>query len=147
MAMLTRWNPLRQATRLGPMADFDDLFRGFGMRPWREMESAPEICIDVSENDKSYIVQAELPGVKKEDIEVSVDGGQVSISAELKRETRKKEGEAELFSERFYGKTFRSFTLPSEVESAKADAHYENGVLTLTLPKAHNGRAQKISVS
>lgn len=146
MAMLTRWSPFRPSTSVGPLADFDDLFRRFGMRPWRELESTPEICMDVNETDKNYVIHAEIPGVKKEDIEVSIDGSQVSISAEVKSETRKKE-ETELCSERFYGKTFRSFTLPSEVDSAKADARYENGILTMTLPKAHNGRAQRISVS
>lgn len=148
MTSLTHWNPFKSAVRFDPVASFDDLFRGLGIRPMsRELEVAPEIRIDVNEDDKAYRIKAEMAGVDKNDIEVSVEGNQVTISAEVKRETKKKDNEKELYTERYYGKVFRSFTLPSELDGAKADAHYEHGVLSLTLPKKSNGGSRKIAVS
>jgi HSP20 family protein len=148
MTTLTRWNPFKTSTRFDPVATFDDLFRGLSTRPlWRDFEAAPDIRIEVNENDKAYQVKAEIPGVEKNDIEVSVEGNQVAISGEVKRETKKKDDEKEVYSERYYGKVYRSFTLPTDLDSAKADAHYEGGVLMLTLPKKQNGSSRKISVS
>jgi len=148
MTALTRLNPFKSTLGgFDPMTSFDDLFRGFGGRPWRDLDMAPEIRLDVSENDGSFIVKAEMPGIDKNDIEVSAEGNQVSISAEVKRETKGKEDEREVYSERYFGKVFRSFTLPSELDSTKADARYDNGVLTLTLPKKKNGTTRKIAIS
>lgn len=147
MANLTRWSPFKTLSRLEQNAPFEDFFRGFGLRPhWAELE-APEMRIDVTENEKSYAVKAEIPGVSKDDIDVSIDGNQVSISAEVKRETKKKDDEREICTERYYGQVYRSFGLPTEVDSNKANAHYENGVLTLTLPKKENGSARKVTIS
>lgn len=148
MNALTRWNPFK-TTRIEPMMALDDLFRGFGSRPlWRDTDAVPDLRIDVSENDGSFVVEAEMPGVGKDDIEVSVEGNQVSISAEAKRETKKKKnGEKEIYTERYYGKVYRAFTLPSELDSSKAEAHYDNGVLTLKLPKKKNGSSRKVAVS
>lgn len=147
MSALTRWNPIKTA-RFDPMMSFDDLFRSLGTRPaWRDLDTAPDIRIDVNENDTSFIVKAEIPGVAKNDIEVSVERNQVSISAEVKRETKKKEDDKEICTERYYGQVYRAFTLPNDLDSTKADAHYENGVLTLTLPKTRNGSSRKIAVS
>lgn len=146
MNALTRWNPLKTAG-FDPLISFDDLFRGFGARPWRELEMAPNVRIDVAEGDNAFTVKAEMPGVDKNDIEVSAEGNQVAISAEVRRETRKKEDEKDVYSERYYGKVFRSFTLPGELDSSKADAHYDNGVLTLKLPKKKNGATRRIAVS
>ncbi|MDE2155758.1 MAG: Hsp20/alpha crystallin family protein, partial [Xanthomonadaceae bacterium] len=100
-----------------------------------------------TENDKAFLVNAEVPGIDKNDIEISVEGNQVSISAEVKRESRKKDNEMDIYTERYYGKVFRSFSLPTELESTKADAHYDNGILHLTLPKKHDGSSHKIVVS
>lgn|SRR5512135_3516197 len=148
MTALAHWNPFKAIGRFDPTAGFEDMFRSLGVRPaWRSFEFTPEIRIDVSENDKSFQVKAEIPGVDKNDIEVSVEGSQVAISAEVKRETKKKEDEKEVHTERYYGKVYRAFTLPSDLDSAKAGAHYENGVLTLTLPKKSNGGTRKIAVS
>ncbi|WP_049622502.1 Hsp20/alpha crystallin family protein [Frateuria defendens] len=144
MATQTNLSPFKALSRLDP---FDDLFRGFGMRPWRELEATPDLRIDVSEDDKAFHVMADLPGIDKRDIEVSVEGNQVSISGEVKREASEKNKGKEIFTERYYGKVYRSFTLPAELDSAKADAHYENGVLALTLPKKHDGSTRKIAVS
>lgn len=146
MSTLSRFNPFKAITRLDPTANFDDLFRSMGMRPWRDADGMPDVRIDVAEDDKAYSVKAEIPGVDKKDIDVSVDGNQVSISAEVKREKERKDGEKEIYTERYYGRVFRSFTLPGDVDAAKASAQYDSGVLTLSLPKQPNGSARKISI-
>ena len=93
------------------------------------MPDAPEIKMDVSEDEKGYRVKAEIPGVKKEDIKVSIDGNQVSIGAEVKKETEEKKGETVIRSERYYGNQFRAFTLPQDIDQSKAEAKYEDGLL------------------
>lgn len=125
---------------------FDDLFRGF-FRPVR-MEGAPvvQIKMDVKESDKAYLVHAEVPGVSKEDIHVTIDGNQVAISAEVKKEKEEKEGEKVLRSERYYGKVYRAFSLAQEVDQAASHAKYANGVLELTLPKKAVSAAKKLAV-
>lgn len=147
MTTLTRWNPFKSLARIDPALDFEDMVRGFGMRPLlRDLQIAPEIRLDVKEDDKSFQVKAEIPGVNKNDIEVSVNGNQVSISAEVRHESEKKEGQWDLCTERYYGRMFRAFTLPSDVDDGKTEAHYENGVLSLTLPKKANGQSRRIAV-
>ena len=126
---------------------FDDIFKGF-FRPVR-FEGQPQqmsIKMDVKEDDKAYTVHAEIPGVKKEDIHVTIEGNQVSISAEVKKEKEEKEGEKVLRSERYYGKVYRSFTLGSEVDEGKAVAKYTDGVLDLTLPKKAASSAKKLTI-
>jgi HSP20 family protein len=148
MTALIHWNPFNNAPRFNPSTSLDDIFRGLANRPlWRELEAAPEMRIDVTEDDKAYRVKAEMPGVDKDDIEVSVDGNQVTISAEVKRESKKEEGQTEIHTERYYGKVYRSFTLPGDFDDAKVDARYEGGVLTLSLPKKATGSTRKITVS
>lgn len=129
MANILRYNPTDDA--------FDDLFRGFFMRPVR-FEGQPQdvqIKVDVDEDEKAYVVHAEIPGVKKEDIHVTVEGGQLAISAEVKNEKEVKEGGKVLRSERYYGRVSRSFSLGHEVDESAAEAKYDNGVLELRLPK------------
>lgn len=126
---------------------FDDLFRGFLMRPMR-FEGQPEvqIKIDVSEDDKAYTVHAEIPGVKKEDIHVTVEGNQVAISAEVKNEKEVKEGGKVLRSERYYGSVSRSFALGQDVDDTLVAAKYINGVLELNLPKRTAARTKRIDI-
>ncbi len=114
----------------------EDAFRTF-MRPWRleTPEIAPRIRLDVSELDGSYTVKAEIPGVRKEDIEVRVEGALVTISAEVKSEKEEKEGGRMLRQERHQGYASRSFSLACPVDEAKAEASYKDGVLELKLPK------------
>lgn len=145
---------MAEITRYDPFQDLEELFegwpRGFFFRPVRfegEARGALTIKMDVSENDKAYTVRAEIPGVKKEDINVSVDGNQVSISAEVKKEKQEKQGEKVLRSERYYGKVYRSFTLGQEVDQAAASAKYGDGVLELTLPKKAGTQAKQLSIS
>ncbi len=147
MTALTQWNPFKRLLRLDPAAGIDDLFRSLGAHPMlRDFDAAAEMPLDVTEKDGAYCVKAQLPGVDKNDIDVSVEGNRVAISTEFKRE-EKKDGERELCVERYYGKAFRAFTLPDDLDAAKASAGYENGVLTLTLPKKQNGDARRIAVS
>jgi HSP20 family protein len=144
MANIQRWDPFD---------DIDDLFKGFFLRPMR-MEpgeaaaaGAPvKVRIDVKEDEKNYLVHAELPGVRKEDINVSIDGNQVSISAEVRREKEDKQGEKLLRSERYYGKVYRAFTLAQDVDQEAANARYENGVLELTLPKKQQASQKRLAV-
>ncbi len=127
---------------------FDDLMKGFFVRPVRYMGDAPEMQIkmDVKEDDKAYTVHADIPGVNKEDIHVDVEGNLVSISAETKRESEKKEGEKVIHSERYYGKVSRSFSLGQDVDEVHAKARFENGVLELTLPKKEAKATRKLTV-
>ena len=126
---------------------FDELFRGF-FRPVRSNDkSAPAaIRIDVTESDKDYTVHAEIPGVKKDEIHVAIEGNQVTIAAEVKREVDAKEGERVLRTERYYGSLYRSFTLPAELDEAASTAKYDNGVLELTLAKKPQVAGRKLSV-
>lgn len=140
-------NELRARDPFAPEA-FDDFFRGF-MRPWKAefAERAPQIKVDVDEDDGGYSVKAEIPGVRKEDIDVRVDGKMLTISAEVKKDTEEKKNGRVLRSERQYGFASRSLMLASDVESGRAEAQYENGVLKLRLPKKAGGSTQKVAIS
>ena len=131
-----------------PFADaaFDDLFRGF-FKPVRTAAPAPvSIRMDVSENEKGYMVQAEIPGARKEDIQVTIEGNQVTIGAEVKKESEQKEGDRVLRSERYFGSVYRSFTLPVELDEAASTAKYEHGILELTLAKKAQVAGRKLTV-
>ena len=146
MANITRFDPFSELARFEPFSD--DFFRGFALRPFfRGAEVEPQMRLDVKEDDKAYTVKAEIPGVKKEDIKVSVDGNLVSISAEVKQEKEEKEGKKVVRSERYYGAVSRSFTLAQDVDQGGAQAKYSDGVLELTLPKKAGGAKKTIAVS
>ena len=140
---------MNHLTRYDPFADagFDDLFRGF-FKPVRVANgpSTAAIKMDVTETDKAYVVHAEMPGVKKDEIQVGIEGNQVTISAEVKKETEQKEGDRVLRSERYYGAFARSFALTDEIDDEKAGAKFENGVLELTLPKKAVAGAKRLSI-
>lgn len=127
---------------------FDDAFRSL-MRPWRfEMpEAAPRIKLDLMEQDGSYAVKAEIPGVKKDDIDVRIDGNVVTISAEVKSEKEEKDnGGRMLRHERLEGHASRSFTLACPVDEAKVEASYKDGILALTLPKKADTSSKRIAI-
>ena len=127
---------------------FDDTLRSL-MRPWRmEMADAvPRIKVDLSEQDGSYAVKAEIPGVKKEDIDVRVDGNVVTISAEVKSEKEEKgNGDRVLRRERQEGYASRTFTLACPVDAGKVQASYKDGILALTLPKKADTASKRIAV-
>ena len=101
---------------------------------------------NISETADGYILEAEMPGVNKDDIHVTLEGNTLSVSAETKRASEQKEGDKVLHSERYFGKVYRSFTLGQEVDEANARARFENGVLELTLPKKAVTAARKLAI-
>jgi HSP20 family protein len=132
-------NLISSGTRFDPFNELvDDLFKGFLVRPVayaNNGEALPRVKVDVAEKNGAYTVVAELPGVKKEDIQVTIDGAEVTLAAEVKREKEVADDERVLHAERTFGKVSRSFSLPQEVDEAKAEAKFRDGVLELTLPK------------
>ena len=144
---------MANVSRFDPFNDLvDDLFKGFLVRPLGfdgRGDGAVQLArakVDVAEKNGAYLVTAELAGVKKEDIHVTIDGAQVTLDAEVKREKEASKDERVLHSERVYGKIVRSFTLPQEVDESKAQAKFENGVLELTLPKKAAAQRKQISI-
>lgn len=137
---------------LVPRSIFDDFFKDFApafyVRPLHgdALPDPSKIKIDVKEDDAAYTVHAEIPGVAKDDIQVSVEGNVVSLRAEVQQKDEKKEGEKVLRSERYYGAVERSFQLPADVDAAQAKAKYDNGVLTLTLPKKQSSATQRLKI-
>ena len=128
---------------------FDAMFRRF-MTPLRmdfQLPAAEDMRVDVTEAGDSYKVSADLPGVNKEDINVSIDGNLVTIEAEMKRskETTDKSGKV-LRSERYSGLMSRAFTLTQDVDDTKATARYEDGVLTLELPKKESSPTRRLAI-
>ena len=120
--------------------------------PWRgrrfdkeEMNFMPRV--DIFKKDGTLVVKADLPGMKREDIQVDIDGNQISVRAEVKKEREEKKGEKTVYSERSYGMVSRSFALPVEVDEQGAKAEYKDGVLNLVLPKKAGGAAKRIAVS
>jgi HSP20 family protein len=140
MANLTRLDPLNELV--------DDLFKGFFVRPvsFEGRGEAPRMKVDVAEKNGAYTITAELPGVKKEDIQVTIDGAQVTLSAEVKREKEVQQDERIVHAERSFGKVTRSFSLPQELDEAKAEAKFRDGVLELTLPKKAAAARKQISI-
>jgi HSP20 family protein len=136
---------MNELTRYDP---FDDFFRGFFVRPIEMGKGveAPDMKVDVKEQDKAFVIHAEMPGIKKEDIHVTVDGPVVSISAERREEKEEKQGERVLRSERYFGKVSRSFNLGQDIDEAAAKAKFENGVLELTLPKKAVAQAKRLTI-
>ena len=126
----------------------NDLLRGFFVRPveFGDTKEAPALTVDVTEQDNAYAIHAEIPGVNKEDIHVSIDGAVVSISAERCNQKEVKDDNKILRSERYFGKVSRSFQLPQEVDESQASAKYSEGVLELLLPKKVAAQAKRLSI-
>lgn len=142
MANITRFDPFAELTPFS-----SDFFKGLMLQPlFRNMDMEPQIRVDVSDDGKAYTVKAEMPGVKKEDIKVSIDGNSVSISAEVKKESEQKEGKQLLRSERYYGRIARSFGLEEDVDQGAVEAKYSDGVLQLTLPKKPGVKSRVIQI-
>jgi HSP20 family protein len=142
---------MANVTRFDPFNDIvDDLLKGFFVRPMayegRSALDAPRLKLDVTEKNGAYLVSADLPGVRKEDIQVAIDGAQVTLSAEIRREKEVAEGERVLHTERTFGKVSRSFALPQELDEAKAEAKFRDGVLELTLPKKATAPRKAITI-
>lgn len=140
MVNVTRYSPLDDA--------FDNLFRGFLVRPVQvdAKDTVAKFRVDIAENDKAYTVHADLPGVKKEDIHVSVEGDEVAISAEARSEKEVKDGARVLRTERYAGKLYRAFALGAPIDEAAVAAKFADGVLELTLPKKAATSAKRITI-
>jgi len=126
---------------------FDDTLRSL-MRPWRmsAVDGAPRMRVDLSERDDHYLVKADIPGVRKEDIDVRIDGNVVTLSAQSKSEKEERDDGRVLFKERQEGTASRSFALDCPVDEARADARYEDGILNLKLPKKAAGSTKRVSI-
>lgn len=140
-APLTRWGLWDN--------DIDRMFQGF-LNPMRGVEEARDEglfpAMDVKERADAYVIVADVPGAKKEDIDVSLENGILTISAETKSEKDEKDGERVLRQERRYGKYVRSLRLGTQIDEKGIKANYKDGVLELTLPKAEAVKPKKITV-
>jgi HSP20 family protein len=144
---------LRMASVFQPFQDvISELGRDFVFRPLSRAGgmasgAVTRIRLDVDEDDNAYTVRAEIPGARKEDIQVSVEGAQVSIGAEIRPETHGTAGQRTVYTERSYGLVSRTFTLPGEVDAQGAAAQYRDGVLTLVLPKKSALSGKRVPIS
>jgi HSP20 family protein len=150
MANLVRWEPFEDMMSLRDAMDrfFDEslLRRGpFGMWPLRSSEGRDLPAIDMYEEDGDVMVKASLPGLKPEDVDITISGGVLHIRGETKEESEEKRG-SYYYKERSYGVFERSLDLPVEVKADEAQATFENGVLTLKLPKAEQARTKQIKI-
>jgi HSP20 family protein len=140
MTSLIRWQNVD--------TDIDNIVRSFfAPVAAREAVRAVALKMDVSENDKNYVVHADIPGMSKDNIKVEIDGNQVAVSAETKSEKEEKNGERVLRAERYSGKFYRAFALSEDIDEENAQAKYENGVLTLTLPKKATAKSRLLTVN
>ncbi|GAB4308357.1 MAG: Hsp20/alpha crystallin family protein [Phototrophicales bacterium] len=138
---VARWNPFRELAAMQSAMDriFEDTWRGF------RSEYAGSMAVDVHENDDAYLIEAEIPGVKADDIHINLHDGRLTIEVETTRED-KQENSRMLVQERFYGKMSRTFNLPQTINMDKVEAEYVDGVLKLHLPKAEESKPRQISV-
>jgi HSP20 family protein len=140
---------MANVTRYTPVDDlFNELTRGFFVRPLgMPREAELQIKLEVKEDEKAYRIRAEIPGVKKEDIHVDIQGSRVGLRAEVKREKEDKQDEKVICRECTYGTVSRGFDLPDEVDAERARAEYRDGILSLTLPKKAGAGTRRINIS
>lgn len=154
---IIRWSPLRNLNLLGSdrwpeitsmHREMDRLFDSFlsgGQTDNGSYGSFWTPVVDVQEHEDAYVVEAELPGLAKDDVKISIEGNSLTIQGEKKQENTKKERDYHR-SERVYGSFVRSFTLPASVKTDKIEANYKNGVLTITVPKVDEAKPKSIEV-
>ncbi len=143
---LTRWNPFREMTSL---RDAMNRLVDTSMVPWSIFGDGGAMTfppVDMSETENEYIIEASLPGIKPDEVKISLQNNVLTIEGERKEERERKEGERTIYREHRYGSFTRSFSLPSPVEADKAEARFENGVLRLILPKAESSKPKQIHV-
>lgn len=149
---LIRSDPFNELVRLDPfrfdpLRNIDDMMKEFSlMSGLRGFEAEPRIRMDVEETDKDYMVTADIPGMKKEDIKVAIEGNTVTIQAQTTAEKEQKEGGNVVRRERYLGQQYRSFSLPQEIDDKGAQAQYENGVLKLSLPKKTGSVSKTLAI-
>ena|SRR5687767_3671633 len=125
-----------------------ELSEGFLVKPFaRAAGIEPSIRLDVKEDDSAYTIRAEIPGARKEDIHVDVEGSSVLLRAEIGQDSALKENEKMIYSDRSYGSVTRSFSLPGEVDAQRARAEYRDGLLILALPKKLGGQGRRVTIS
>lgn len=144
MAELIRWEPFRESRRLHDMLD-RAMDRSLLDNWWFDGGTAGHLALDMYQTDDDVVVKANIPGIKPEDIDISVSGDTLTIQGEVEEESEKDETRY-MLRERRYASFARSVTLPSSVQADSAKAEFENGVLTLTLPKAEEVKPKRISV-
>lgn len=143
---LSRIEPSSTMSLFEPLRALDELLRDTGMDAfWPTTSTASGIRMDVSETDQAYEVKADMPGLKRDDIRVAIDGRQVSLSAQISSE-QQQENDGMLCRERRAGQWYRSFTLPQDVDESQSQARYEDGVLHLTLPKKAGAGATRLTI-
>ena len=147
MTALVRWQPYREMVSLSDVVDrmlSNAFIRPFDLAApfWGATQAMP---VDVIENDEGYTVKASVPGVKPEELDITVENNVLTIRAERKVEDKKDEDNVR-WQERYYGQLERCFTLTNDVDASKAKAELEHGVLTLTLPKAETVKPKTIKV-
>jgi HSP20 family protein len=146
MANIVRWDPIRDMVSLREA--MDRLFEESFVRPrgWTgTSEGAGTLALDVFEDENEVTVKASIPGIKPEDIDISVTGDVLTIKGETKEEKEEKQGNYHL-RERRYGAFQRSITLPTQINADKANADFKNGVLTLALPKVEEVKPKSIQI-
>ena len=147
MSNLTRWDPFRE---------MDDLQKRlnsiFGLSPARQINGKEEMTVaqwlplvDITEDEKEYLIKAELPEVRKEDVKVTVENGVLTISGERKLEKEEKDKRYHRI-ERAYGSFTRSFQVPDDADEAKVGAEFKDGVLVVRLAKSEKARPKSIEV-
>ena len=146
MANTTRWNPFREMASMQQALDrmFDDTWRG-----WSAMDEgvmSGNLALDVNEDDKSYTVTTALPGVDAEHINVRVHNDMLTIEGEIPEKEIEKDGKRSLLKERYYGRFSRSIRLPQPINRDQVEAAFDNGILTLTLPKSPEAQPKQITV-
>jgi HSP20 family protein len=151
--MLYRDPPQVIVHSLDPLENMTAYLQGVIARQQaKSQEAIPPIKIDVLEDSRAYIVKADLPGAQKENIRVAIEGNQVSINTDLSAQPSKESVESKasglalLHSERYHGAQSRTFALAHEVDENESQAKYENGILTLTLPKKSSAKVKQLSI-
>lgn len=145
---LMRFSPFNNTARFEPLREFEDMLRELRLAPAAQaFEAAQTMKMDVFETEKAYTVKVEIPGMRKDDIKIDVNGSQVSISAETSQAKEQKDGETVVCSERFSGRLYRGFSLNHEIDAEHAGAKYQDGILELTLPKKMRSGAKLLTIS
>ena len=145
---MTHFDPLSDIARFDPLRSMDDFFKDMGFKDALKDFARPSpIRLDVTENEQAYLIKAELPGFKVEDISVDIDGNRVAIWAEAKQEHAEGNGQKVVRRERYTGQYFRSFSLGQDIDTATSTARYRDGVLDLELRKLVGGSAKRLQIS
>jgi HSP20 family protein len=132
------WNPLFDLRR-----EMDRLFDDFWTPTTTQTENAWHPACDVEENDDHYLMTVEMPGVPRDQIKIECVDNQVTISGERSSDQKK----SKAYSDRYYGKFYRSFTLPAGVNADKVEANYQDGILRLYVPKAESAKPRQIKIT